>query len=248
MILVHHTRKVGKQELADDPFQALSGAGCLRSFYTTGMILHASDEEKSPRRLVFELRCGKPISTKHVDKVNGQWCEMNVSNERTVRKDYGQKMDKERERIWGVILKLIRDQAREGQLHTPIQFSKTFAGYEGLGGRDAIYNHINDLCTMGYIKFTKQEKEFERSKYGAMCVENMEYPLEKPIVDEETGERVTMRRILPTHFTDVGNGELYPVENPEIWVYRESSTNKHKKDQQKYESSQKGNDHENDSV
>jgi hypothetical protein len=39
VILVHHTRKLSKQQLKDDPFLALSGASALRGFYTSGMVL-----------------------------------------------------------------------------------------------------------------------------------------------------------------------------------------------------------------
>ena len=117
---------------------------------------------------------------------------------------------------------MILDEARKGNLYTPTQFAQAFINASGLGGRDTIYRHIHDLCTLGCIKFTKQVKKFETSKYGAMCVENMEMPTEETTIDPETGELVkTMRRILPTHFKDAENGKVYPVENPERWVYGE---------------------------
>ncbi len=37
LILVHHTKKMNKKQVAEDPFQALSGASALRGFYTSGM-------------------------------------------------------------------------------------------------------------------------------------------------------------------------------------------------------------------
>ena len=39
VVLVHHTKKLSKQQVKDDPFLALSGASALRGFYTTGLIL-----------------------------------------------------------------------------------------------------------------------------------------------------------------------------------------------------------------
>ncbi|WCR54473.1 MAG: hypothetical protein PG981_001495 [Wolbachia endosymbiont of Ctenocephalides orientis wCori] len=39
IILVHHTKKICKKQLEEDPFQNLSGAGSLIGFYTTGMIM-----------------------------------------------------------------------------------------------------------------------------------------------------------------------------------------------------------------
>jgi putative DNA primase/helicase len=237
MIIVHHTRKISKNELTDDPFQAFSGAGVLRSFYTSGLILYRPDEQQELRHLCFELRNGAPIPMKHVDKLNGEWCEMKVSQERIIRKKYGAKCDQERERIWDRILQIIADEARKGYLYTPGQFSHAFVK-EGLGGARNICSHINNLCTLGYIKFNKEWKKTAKSKSGVMCVENMKIPLEKPVIDPETNEVIeNMQIILPTHFKDIHNGNLYPVENPEVWIYRENITDieKHQNDQSEFE-------------
>ncbi|WP_245903589.1 AAA family ATPase, partial [Humitalea rosea] len=55
IILAHHTKKLSKQQVKDDPFLALSGASALRSFYTSGMILFRPDEEQTERELHVEL-------------------------------------------------------------------------------------------------------------------------------------------------------------------------------------------------
>ena len=238
IMLVHHTRKINRSDLMDAMFNALSGANSLRGFYDTGILMCSPDEERNHREIHFDLRHGAPIPKKTVEKLGGGWQEISQESARTVRKDYGSKLDRERTRIWETIVKLIREQAQKGQLHTPLQFAQAFINKEGLGGRRSIYDHIDDLCTLGYIKFNKQEKAFRGSKYGAMCVEGMMVPLEKPVFDPETGEIMEdMRRVLPTHFRDIGNGKLYPVENPEIWVYRESMTEitPHKKDPEDFE-------------
>src|SRR5690606_40151251 len=95
VILVHHTRKLSKQQVKDDPFLALSGASALRGFYTSGLILHRPDEESPQRRLEIELRNGAALRPKLVDKVRGEWIELNPMNERLVRKDVGAKLDAE---------------------------------------------------------------------------------------------------------------------------------------------------------
>ncbi|BDG76712.1 hypothetical protein OZD64_03095 [Wolbachia endosymbiont of Drosophila tristis] len=59
--------------LEEDPFQGLSGAGSLRGFYSTGMVMFAHDEESSVRQIVFELRNGERVQNKLVDKINGHW-------------------------------------------------------------------------------------------------------------------------------------------------------------------------------
>jgi hypothetical protein len=76
VILTHHTKKITKAMVEDDPFQALSGAASLRSFYTTGMLLFRPDEKKSPRQIIFELRNGKSIPKKLIDKLDGKWQEI----------------------------------------------------------------------------------------------------------------------------------------------------------------------------
>ncbi len=77
LILTHHTKKLSKKMLEEDPFQGLSGAGSLRGFYTTGMVMFRKDEEnddeKTACQIVFELRNGKRVLRKTVDKIDGRW-------------------------------------------------------------------------------------------------------------------------------------------------------------------------------
>src|SRR6266576_1748866 len=77
IILTHHTKKLSKKMLEEDPFQGLSGAGSLRGFYTTGMVMFRKDEEnddeKTACQIVFELRNGKRVLRKTVDKIDGRW-------------------------------------------------------------------------------------------------------------------------------------------------------------------------------
>ena len=47
IILVHHTKKLSKQQVKDDPFLALSGASALRGYYTSGLILHRPDDDST---------------------------------------------------------------------------------------------------------------------------------------------------------------------------------------------------------
>ena len=69
VILIHHTKKLSKQQVKDDPFLALSGASALRGFYTSGLILHRPDEDSSQRKLEIELRNGPALAAKLIDKV-----------------------------------------------------------------------------------------------------------------------------------------------------------------------------------
>jgi hypothetical protein len=170
---------------------------------------------------MFELRNGKSILPKWVDKVDGRWEEMMFHSERTVRKDYGQKLDAERQRCHDVILQLLLDEARKGNLYTPTQFREVFENTGGLGGHTTIDARVNVLATKGFIKFNKDPAIMagSKSKYGVMCVEGMEIPVGEK-TDPETGEiTCSMKRLLPTHFKESQRGAILPVENPEVWVY-----------------------------
>ena len=225
IILVHHTRKLSKKQVEEDPFQALSGAGALRGYYSSGMILFRPDEARSERRLITELRNGPALAAKMVDKENGQWIEIDPSSERLVRQEYGEKLDAERVRKRDVILQVLFEKALEGRVYTANQFAETFENRVGLGGKATIYERISVLATKGFIKFLKNPADhglpgLSRSKYGYLCVETMQLGATEDVVDEVTGEVTeTIHALLPTHYKCSQTGAVLEVENPNVWVY-----------------------------
>lgn len=222
VILAHHTKKITKKLLEEDPFQALSGAGSLRSFYTTGIIMFRPDESRSVKQLMFELRNGPSIDNKYADKIDGVWRVLDLESERLVNKDYGQKLDAERRRKHDKILEILFDEGRTGNLYTGSMFTKRWENLAGLGGMHSIRDRIDVLATKGYIKFVKQGAA--RSRNGFLCVEGMEAPTGNTDIDPDTGEITpTFKRILPTHFRSPSDGGLMPVEDPEVWLYHEGA-------------------------
>ena len=228
VVLVHHTKKLGKKQFEEDPFQALAGAGSLRGYYSTGMLLYRPDETNSNRDLIFELRNGPGIPQKHVDKIKGEWREVD-STTRLVMQDYGVKLDAERRRKQDVILQILFDEAAQGRCYTANQFADGFEGKAGLGANRTIYERLSVLASKGYIKYCKDYAPYGlvsvgRSKFGYLCVESMllTRPLGPP--DEDTGEiRYDSLRIYPTHYKCPQTGALLPVENPDIWIYQEDA-------------------------
>jgi hypothetical protein len=225
LVLVHHTRKLAKKQFLEDPFQAFSGAGSLRSFYTSGLLLHKQDESLSTRELYFELRNGPAIATKHVDKIHGAWREV-LPDQRLIQPEYGHRLNAERLRKKDVILGLLFDEAREGHCYTGNQFAETFEGQGGLGADRTIRDRLSVLATKGYIKFFRNPMSYglsaaARSRWGYLCVEGMVLRLPGP-VDGETGEiQFTEQIVLPTHYKCPQTGAMLPVENPTMWVYQE---------------------------
>jgi hypothetical protein len=226
VILAHHTRKLTKQQVKDDPFLALSGASALRGFYTSGLIMHRPDEERSVRRLEIELRNGPALPAKLIDKIDGRWVEIDRSGERLVRKDIGERLDAERVRKHDVILGILLDEALEGRLYTINQFTEAFENRGGLGGKETIRDRVNVLATKGFVKFVRDGAAYglgpSRSRFGFMCVEGMAIPVDGEAVDPETGEVVSASMaVLPSHYKCPQSGACLPVENPAVWVYPE---------------------------
>ena len=228
VILVHHTKKLGKSQVKEDPFFALSGASALRGFYTSGLIMHRPDEEKSERRLEIELRNGPALPAKLIDKADGRWVELNPTNERLVRAEVGAKYDAERVRKHDVILQTIFSEAREGRLYLGMQFAEKFENKGGLGSKHTIRERLAVLSTKGFVKFRRDATVFgyplTRSPFGYLCVEGMIFGSPEETVDPETGEITeAIRPVLPSHYKCPQSGVCLDVENPAVWVYPEDA-------------------------
>jgi hypothetical protein len=226
IILAHHTKKLSKQQVKDDPFLSLSGASALRGYYTSGAILFRPDEEQTERELHVELRNGPGLEPMLVDKRGGAWVELDRTGHRLVRKDIGGKLDAERSRRHDVILQIIANEAREGKVFTGSAFAAQFENTHGLGGDDTIARRINVLANKGYIKFLRDAPEFgipvSKSTKGYLLVQDMLFGTDGETVDPETGEITrTLVPLLPTHFQSETNNAVLPVENPQIWVLNE---------------------------
>jgi hypothetical protein len=224
VILAHHTRKLGKHQVKEDPFLALSGASALRGFYTSGLIMHRPDEEKTERRLEIELRNGPALASKLIDKVDGRWIELNPMNERLVRQEVGAKLDAERARKHDVILQTIFSEAQDGRLYLGLQFAEKFENKGGLGSKHTIRERLAVLATKGFVKFRRDAREFgypvTRSHFGYLCVEGMVFGPSEEAVDPDTGEITeTARPVLPSHYKCPQSGACLDVENPAVWVY-----------------------------
>ncbi len=226
VILAHHTRKASKHQVKDDPFLALSGASALRGFYTSGLLMHRPDEDSTVRRLEIELRNGPALPGKLIDKVKGEWVELNPMNERLVRKEVGAKLDAERLRKHDVILGMLLDEAVGERLYTAMQFAETFENRGGLGSKHTIRERLSVLATKGFVKFLRDPSGFgfpvTRSRFGYLCVEGMQFGAPVEHVDPDTGEVTTeVRPVLPSHFKCPQSGLCLQVENPAVWVYPE---------------------------
>ena len=228
VILAHHTKKMNRKAVLEDPFQALSGASALRGFYTSGLLMHRPDENSTLRRLEIELRNGPSLPAKLIDKENGQWIEINPMNERLVRKEAGTRFDAELLRKRDVILGMLLDEAVAGRLYVTTQFAEAFENQGGLGSKHTIRDRLSVLGTKGFVKFVRDATAFgfpvTRSHTGYLCVEGMTFGIPDETADTVTGEvTISPRRVLPSHYKCPQSGSVFEVENPEVWVYPEGS-------------------------
>jgi putative DNA primase/helicase len=209
LILTHHTKKIPKRQVEEDPFQAFSGAGSLRSYYTAGIILYRADETRPERTLIFELRNGPEIPQKIIHRTSTGWHELDHQSERLVMRQHGNRLDAERLRKKEALVRLIFQEALQGHVYTANQFAERFENKSGLGSSRSIRDRLNVLTTKGYIKFFKNADLYglpqpQRSRQGYLCVEDMALG---------GGQAV-----LPTHFKHPQTGDVIPVDNPHDWI------------------------------
>ena len=222
IIVAHHLRKTTKAAFEEDPFSALAGASCIRRRFTSGLILYCPDESQTLRKLIFEIRNGKKILPKWVDKIDGKWQELENGSIRLANQKLGQKQDAELDRQNKEILKLIRAEALDGIAYTINQFCEKFEGYEGLGRNRSIRNRVYALATHGYIKFFKNPETYnlpilgkESSKFGYLCIENM-------LLKTKKGNVLA----IPTDYKRPIDGRVVEVQNPTIWEYSSAKIKK----------------------
>ncbi|MBL8641914.1 MAG: AAA family ATPase [Alphaproteobacteria bacterium] len=202
IILAHHTRKAFKKTAEEDPFQALSGAGALRSYYSSGIILHRVDEKRPERLLIFELRNGPEIPAKTILRRAQGWVEADIDLATLMRQQEELQAQAENIRKTDTIIRLIFDEAKHSRIYTANQFAESFENKEGLGSARTIRDRISALATKGYVKFFKNADAYglpllPRSRQGYVCVDGMTL---------KSGALV-----MATHMKHPETGEIIPI-------------------------------------
>lgn len=215
IILVHHTKKIAKRQLEEDPFLALSGAGCLRGYYSTGMLLYRPNEDYSQRQLVFELRNGPGIPAKHIDKVKGRWVELNADYLGTQGHSQAESMNKKQARETETIKHILLHEAAQGRVYTANQFAQTFEHYAGLGGRRTLNERLANLAAKQRVRFFKNAERYQlpllkRSKFGYLWVEGMAVPASS---DSDETDKPNLIPVQPTHMKCDKTGGVVPIAN-----------------------------------
>lgn len=202
IILAHHTRKAFKKTAEEDPFQALSGAGALRSYYSSGIILHRVDEKRPERLLIFELRNGAEIPAKTILRRAQGWVEADIDLVTLMRQQEELQAQVENIRKTDTIIRLIFEEAKHSRIYTANQLAESFENKEGLGSARTIRDRISALANKGYVKFFKNADAYglpllRRSRQGYLCVDGM-----------------TLKNgalVMATHMKHPDTGEIIPI-------------------------------------
>lgn len=215
MWLLHHLNKINTKALEEALFNAISGGGSLRGFYTAGIVFYQPDIHMPELKLCFELRNGPSIPPKLIVKKGHEWVELSPEERHLAERKQERKNkvanDKRREKIIEILHKEALD---KGKLYVRTSFASTFSRKYGLGSQATINRTIGEMLNDSTIKITDQDQLYGQdatnSKHGYMVVEDLFITID--------GKKT---RVLPTHFLTDNNSITKDVENPHVWVYRD---------------------------
>lgn len=161
-VLIHHTKKISKEELVKDPFQMFSGASSLRRYYTTGMVMYRPDEEVSETVITYEVRNGARIPNINVDKIEGRWCKISKEQSRIAHQGQGKRNDNERQRKIDVIKSIVNGEAVDKKYYTKTEFANAFAGQFDLGGASTIKALLSEMLAQDELCFFSLENSLKK--------------------------------------------------------------------------------------
>lgn len=175
--LLHHLNKINTKALEDALFNAISGGGSLRGFYTVGVVAYHPDINMPEVKLCFELRNGPSIPPKLVVNKNGRWEELSPEErhlaERKQERKHKVVYDERREKIKEILHKEASDQSK---LYVRASFASTFASKYGLGSQATISRALGEMLNDSTIKITTHGDKYNQgstnSKIGYMVVED----------------------------------------------------------------------------
>ena len=176
IIIAHHTKKIFKKQTEEDPFQSFSGAGALRSYYTSGILLHRPDESRSERTLLFELRNGREITPKIVQKKAEGWVDVTSYSPNVAHISAHTEP----------IVRLLCEEGAQNRVYTARQFSDRFENHGCLGSSRLIRQKLQGLIDANMIKFFKNGDAYgfqlpKGTQRGYLWVDGMSLPDGRPI-------------------------------------------------------------------
>jgi hypothetical protein len=96
--LVHHSAKRTAEDMARDPFSTIRGAGALRGYYDSAIVIFRPSEESKSRKIHFELRGGEAPEPMTAIYSRGRF--RHVSQVATIDKAMARKMFADLKTAW----------------------------------------------------------------------------------------------------------------------------------------------------
>lgn len=90
IVMVHHATKKSSEDMARDPFVAIRGAGALRGYYDSAIVIFRTSEESKTRRVHFELRGGESPEPMTVELSGGRF--QSTTNSSSIDKQMARQM------------------------------------------------------------------------------------------------------------------------------------------------------------
>lgn len=219
LVLVHHTSKVSRRDLQDDPFNAIRGASALRGHYSSGIMIAQESEESTERRVFYNIRIDEspePMSVRYDENTFTE----SVGEHRIAGRSQGARYDAEAKRKKNaIVVELERLAQEEGRMLTGRQFAEVYANQKGLGSDRSIQRKISELTSKGWIAYS-DGYDFPHLPFphpnssGFLVTEGMRL-LE---VDPETGEVGDFLEVEPTHKKHPDTGAVVEFSG---WEYHD---------------------------
>lgn len=99
VIMVHHATKAKAEDMARDPFVLIRGAGSLRGYYDSAIVIFRKNEESKARRVHFELRSGESPEPMDVELIDGRFGKA-AEGRAEITMDVARQMQKAIDEAW----------------------------------------------------------------------------------------------------------------------------------------------------
>lgn len=212
IILIHHSNKVNRNQMMENPFLAIRGASAIQGSYDVGLFITKTSEDTQDRRLFFQTRAvmePKPMTVFYND---GHMCDRGDAFDRDSGVNITDDMSMDRFNQVNKCLGLLFREASKGKYYNKNQFALKFSDKYRLGGASTIKRNLSTLLTQGWIMLFDGEQVGEKIIKGGkfLCIKDM------PVWDNATKGIKANMTIRPTHFVNGGTGEVQPVGAEEL--------------------------------
>tara|TARA_Y100000813_G_scaffold197992_1_gene184630 strand:+ start:4015 stop:6249 length:2235 start_codon:yes stop_codon:yes gene_type:complete len=212
IILIHHSNKVNRNQMMENPFLAIRGASAIQGAYDVGLFITKTSEDTQDRRLFFQTRAVLEPKPMTVHYQEGHMLDRGDAFDRDSGVNITDKMGLDRFNQVNKCLGLLFREAAKGQYYNKNQFALKFADKYRLGGASTIKRNLNQLLTQGWIMLFDGEQVGQKIIKGGkyLCIKDM------PMWDSETKSVKPNMSIRPTHLVDGGTGEIIEVSSKEL--------------------------------